>query len=396
MSSSRLESWRQHVRHARRYLLRHPTQTLLSGAGIAFSLLLLTLTQASRRGTYEAVLREFEGLGQNSALLYIHETERLPPRFFAGLQDLSQNHQWRTLPIFEQSLTANAAGAAVQTRALYADPDFAAVFKPHLLGGRLLRAEDSYINRALIGDSLAARLGVTLERPHVKLGDQWFQVCGISDGLQVGGSQIHQFLNISEAALATRPLEGLLQGNLPLKFVLIRTKTQAQLAEIPGRFARFLDENRLGHLRYDLRLPLKQHALAARSQALLLAHGGLVGAVCLVLSCLGILISYQLQLRYRQEEFGTLIALGASPAYLGRRLFWEVLLLVAGSGLLGISLGLLLGPAIAWLSQAALSTDPRDILTAVAVLAGVAAVTAVPPAVSARRFDPIQLMRYHR
>nr|WP_279382601.1 ABC transporter permease [Acanthopleuribacter pedis] len=377
-------------------MARHLGQTLLSGLGIAFSLLLLTLTQASQRGTFEAVLREFEGLGQNSALLYMHENERLPPRFFEGLGRLSDNHQWRTLPIFESALGANAVGQPVQARVLFTDPDFTAVFQPKLAAGDPLREEDQHVNRAVIGSTLAEQLGISLATPHVKLGGEWYQVRGISNGLQAGGSQIHQFLNIREAALVVRPLDSLLHGNRPLKFVLIRTANREQLADVGRRFTHFLAESGLDHLRYDLRLPLKQNQLTARSQALLAAHGGLVGAVCLLLSCLGILISYQLQLRYRREEFGTLIALGASPAFIGKNLFAEVLLLVAGSGFAGMATGIAACIPVAWVWVTPMSPHPADWATSVGLLALVALATALPPALLARRFDPIELMRLHR
>ena len=383
---------RRHLHYAIRYLGRHLQQSLMTGSGIALALCLLTLTNASRRGTHESMMEQFQGLGQNAALIFAPEDRLLPERFYSGIRQLCDNRGWSFIPVFEEAATVNAANLPLNTRILLTTPAFLQRFQPHLVRGRLLQQEDAHMARLLIGSTVAAESGQ--QNPtHLKLNGLWYQVIGEMDQLQAGGSQVHQYLDVARAVLVIRDLDTLRRGRM--KFALIETRTADEITNMASVLNGFLEEENLA-VQLDLRLPLKQRDLTARSENLLLAHGTLVSMVCLLLSSLGILISYHLQLNYRREEFGTLVALGASARLIGGNLFMEVLLLSGCSGILGLVLGIVGGHLWAFIGAMPMSFHLLDLLYGLAVLLVVALLTGSVPALMALRLDPIQLLRLNR
>ena len=280
-------------------------------------------------------------------------------------------------------------------RTLYTNQAFLDHFEPSLVWGRLLMEKDRHTDRLLLGTGLAADLNFREQEPYVKVGGTWFQVTGTVAGLRVGGGQIHQFLDISQALVGVHETDRLLTEGRPLRFALVRTGDADEIPDLQLSFTRFLDQEKLSGLKLDLRLPLKQRELARRSRNLLLGHGPLISVLCLGLSCLGILVSYHLQLNYRREEFGTLVALGASRAYIGRMLLAEVLVLTGGSGVLGLLLGVGVGQACS-LAGLPMLFHPYDLAWDLTILGLVSLLTGSVPALAALRLDPIELLRLNR
>lgn len=386
---------RRFVFHGWRFLRRHPGSSLLSGIGVFAALLLLTLTHASRRGTDAELARQFRGLGQDTALLYVHEKRPLPERFFRGLHQLCLDRRWQFVPVFETPVHAGISGAPRQTRLLHSTPDFLPAFVPRLRWGRLPEDRDRHIARLLLGRDLAQELAFDTSNPHVKADGRWYQVLGVLDGLDHGGAQIHQFLDLDNALLAIDDPEKLADQERPLRFALIRLSEDDQHDELEAAFADLRLRNGLEQLAVELRLPLRQATLAARSRGLLLAHGSLVSLVCLSLGCLAILLSYQLQLNYRREEFGTLMALGAGPLDLAGNILAEVVILCLSGGTAGVLVGALCAQLQAAMG-AAMQLHPGDLIHSLVVLSLAAAVTGVIPALRTARMDPITLLRMSR
>lgn len=389
-------TWLNHLHHGRLYLTRHPLQSLLSGFGIAFALCLLTLTHASRRGTYRSMMQEFEGLGRKTALLYVHEQKPLPERFFQTLARYCKQRQWQFIPVYETQVWVNLAGLPHNARLLSSVSEFQQLFRPLLQSGRILEKGDHHLDRLLIGATLADKVQFLETNPHIKLAQRWFQVTGVVEKLQAGGGQVRQFLDMGGAALVIRTLEDLADRKNPLKFALIRVDSEREILELGRLFEEILRAEKLEHLRLDLRLPLEQQELASRSEQLLLAHGSLVSGVCLFLGSLGILISYQLQLGYRREEFGTMVALGASKAYICKNLFMEVLLLASLSGLVGLIFGLLFTLVWSHLGASALYIHAMDMVQSLITLCLVSLLTGSVPALLVLRLDAARLLRFQR
>jgi putative ABC transport system permease protein len=120
---------------------------------------------------------------------------------------------------------------------------------------------------------------------------------------------------------------------------------------------------------------------------------GTFAAVAVVLAGVGIFSVLTFMVHQRRREFGIRMALGAHAA--------DVLRLVLGNGVKLIAIGLVIGVAAAalltrWLTSLLFAVKPLDpimFVAAVTVLASVALVACVGPALCAVRSDPAVALR---
>ena len=140
--------------------------------------------------------------------------------------------------------------------------------------------------------------------------------------------------------------------------------------------------------------PLRQQVEAALVQERILAMlSGFFGSLALLLAGLGLYGIAWYAVSRRRQEIGIRIALGATPASVLRLVFNRLLVLV--------SIGVVAGGALSlwgsrFIGSLLYGVEPRDLTTlvsAAAVLAGVAAAAGWMPAHRASRIDPAAVLR---
>lgn len=131
-----------------------------------------------------------------------------------------------------------------------------------------------------------------------------------------------------------------------------------------------------------------------RFQALLLT---LFAGLALALGAVGLYGVLSYLLLSRRQEIGVRLALGATPADIFRLALGEAGLLA----MTGIALGLVAAWLLAQAGRGFLTdtlygigaADPLSLLLAVTAFLGVALLAGLPPAMRARRVDPIEVIR---
>jgi putative ABC transport system permease protein len=157
-----------------------------------------------------------------------------------------------------------------------------------------------------------------------------------------------------------------------------------------------VDKDEAGTYQDDFELTTRQDILgaqqdAARTFSFLLAA---MAVVSLVVGGIGIMNVMLVSVTERTREIGVRMAVGAGRADIIGQFLLEAVLISAGGGLLGISLGVLTIPLAASLNRgvALLRPDSIPLAFGVALLTGL--VFGLYPAVRAARLDPIEALRY--
>lgn len=132
--------------------------------------------------------------------------------------------------------------------------------------------------------------------------------------------------------------------------------------------------------------------LPSRAGAVMLGSMGILGLVLAAIGLYGVLL-YSVSRRAR--EIGLRIALGATPLDVLRIIGRQGLLLVASGTTVGLTLAFWVTRPLTLFLVPGLSTfDPGAFLAVVGVLAAVAILAMVVPALRALRVDPITSLRY--
>lgn len=120
---------------------------------------------------------------------------------------------------------------------------------------------------------------------------------------------------------------------------------------------------------------------------------GVLGFLALMLTAVGLYSVVSYSVEQRRKEIGVVIALGANPRQVARRVLGETIRCVAG----GLAVGLPICVGLSWVAAASVvrirTFDPLAYLTVPALLAAVAGVACLVPVVRALRVDPIAALR---
>jgi hypothetical protein len=240
------------------------------------------------------------------------------------------------------------------------------------LGGRSMR-----VLHAGMGDAVDVRIGTRSARLRV-VGQTVLPEFG--DAGQLGTGSL----------MTLRGLDRLLP-KAPANVFLVRFGGVGDRAAAGARLARAVE-------------PIPAHFQARPEDLIELSHGGgLLVALLVLLSVLGftvLLHALITSVRARARDFGVLRALGFSRAQLRSTVAWQVVSLIAGSLVIGLPLGFLLG-RFAWLtfaSQLGVAADaallPGLSFVTVAVGAvGLALLAAVVPAAMAAQTRAARVLR---
>jgi putative ABC transport system permease protein len=150
-------------------------------------------------------------------------------------------------------------------------------------------------------------------------------------------------------------------------------------------------------LALDSVMPMEARVAAsfanARALTILVAGFTLVALLIAGVVLFGVL-SYSVAQRVR--EIGVRTALGASPRDIVRLLLGHALAITIGGTVVGLLAAALLGKAASGLLYGVSAHDPVSFATVPVVLALVAAVACVSPALRAARLDPIRALKGKR
>jgi ABC-type antimicrobial peptide transport system permease subunit len=113
----------------------------------------------------------------------------------------------------------------------------------------------------------------------------------------------------------------------------------------------------------------------------------------LLLAALGVYGVLSYSVSSRRREMGVRVALGADAARLIRLIVGEGLRLTAGGAAAGLAVAFVLTRLMQGLIVGVAASDPRVLVGGAAVMLGVAAIAAWPPARRASSVDPIVVLR---
>jgi ABC-type antimicrobial peptide transport system permease subunit len=150
----------------------------------------------------------------------------------------------------------------------------------------------------------------------------------------------------------------------------------------------------------DAGLPVFNVATLAEATSISLVPariaGGLLGALgllALVLAALGIYGVLSFLVRSRTREIGIRVAIGATPGAVAAMVVRQTMTWTVGGAVLGLTLAFLLTRFIASFLYGISPTDPVTFVGVTLLLAFVAGVAALVPAMRASRLDPLVALR---
>ncbi|HXJ92812.1 MAG TPA: ABC transporter permease [Terriglobia bacterium] len=185
---------------------------------------------------------------------------------------------------------------------------------------------------------------------------------------------------------------------LSLADVFFSTTFEVQYS---GGLSTTLDEVRRQVRSIDPTLPLfRVNTLEAQTrdsfvkERLIATLSTLFGSLALLLACIGLYGTIAYGVTRRTGEIGVRMALGAERANILRMVLRESMTLVALGIIIGVPAALATSRLIATMLYGVKPTDPLTIVTATAVLAGVALLAGYLPSRRASRVDPMVALRY--
>jgi predicted permease len=265
----------------------------------------------------------------------------------------------------------------------HVDPEFFAVLEIPILAGRTFQPADDPAASVVISRTLAESMYGTTDVigkgfPRSEPRDTIVGVAGDTSAVRPGATGVADLY---------RPL-----SNDDYERVVLLTRAQSN----PARMLPLLREAASVDPRVFVTARLLRDDFERRLSGTRIASsiGAVIGALTLLLACIGIfgVVSYGVTLR--TKEIGIHLALGASR----RAILNVVTRHVTSPVSIGMAVGTIAAAPIAVaLAQSPLQlsfADPLSYVTALVILAGAAGVAAVIPVVRALRTDPIRRLRH--
>lgn len=264
--------------------------------------------------------------------------------------------------------------------------DLLAELGGQLATGRFLDAATERVPAVVLGDVAAARLGISdLDpRPRVFVGDTWFTVIGILDGLS-----LHP--DLERGALIGYPVAAELfdTGRSPTTlYVRADPESLNDVAEVIPATVNPQQPDAVEVTR-------PADALLARRAADQALTGLLIGlgAVALLVAGVAIANIMVMSVLERRTEIGVRRALGATRGHIRMQFLVESMLLALIGGVAGTVLGAAITAAFAANRGLTLDVPPAGIVASIGVALLVGALAGLYPARRAARIPPAEAVR---
>jgi predicted permease len=276
---------------------------------------------------------------------------------------------------------ANVAGRSLDVHMYGIDPQFFGAMQIQLLRGRNLTRSDT---RAIVISDSFARLwptGDALGRPF-QMGDVTYTVIGIAGSARLVALQ-------DPDAVEAYYLAG--DADLPSMVMLIKTVGPPEgLVQFVQSLAKPIDPKIFPEVQL-MKSSFHRKMEGAEYAAL---SAGVLGAVALLLACLGVvgLVSYSVS--QRTKEIGIRMALGATRAHVLSIVVRQLTRPILAGSVLGVAAAAALSQLLRRNLYGISNTDPIAYLAAVGVFAVTVGVAALLPARRALRVEPLHSLRH--
>jgi putative ABC transport system permease protein len=401
------------LRSALRSIKAHGFRSFLTTLGIIIGVAAVVATVSIIQGLQYTINEQFQGLGTNSIVVQARNTyenylqgkiARISPEDFEMLKSRVDG-----IATISPIIAAAGAGggqlrygsqtaASQLTGSTYSYQDVAQVFMKY---GRFLSDTDDATRRrvVVIGETVRENLNLP-EDPvgeYIRVGDEWMKVIGLAEEKgQILGQNQDNFAVIPYSTM--RSIAGN-QNRLDMAIQL----TLSDLDQMQAVQDRVISLLRIAH---DLPTDEDDDFVVQTSEQLTdtfnnilssvtVVMGGIVG-ISLLVGGIGIMNIMLVSVTERTKEIGICKAIGAKRHQILMQFLFESLLLCLLGGLVGLSLGYLIGLA----ASAAIPNFPQAVVPLWAVLlsfgfsAMVGLVFGIMPAAKAANLDPIEALRY--
>ena len=393
-------------------LLRHRVRTALALSGTAVGVGAVLVMTAVGEGAEAEILSEIEALGRNLLIVSAGDAPRVPWRRRTQPKVTTLTREDAAAILEEAPEVARIAPAqdrrrrvkfgqiSTMTKVLGTTPDFEEVRDFRVVEGRYFTgAENQRSARVVVLGSRVKELLFPDEDPlgkTIRVGRIPFQIIGVleSKGATVDGLSEEDNQVVIPLQTALRRVFNL--DYLKMVYVQVRNGDRLDLAE--AQIADILRvRHRVAQLERtdDFAIQNQRVIVAARLETIdsfnrmILALGG----VALLAGGIGILSVMLLSVQERRNEVGLRVAVGARRRDILIQFLVESLFL----GLLGGSIGVIVGLGVAWAVGRGTDWDTVINGTAISVglisALGVGAVFGVFPAQRAAAMDPIEALR---
>ena len=326
-----------------RNLWRYPRRTALTLAAIVFSDVILVWMIALQLGSYDMMidntLRAFTGHVQVQAPGYLDKPQLR--RTIPGATDLAADIRSQ---VSNASVGVRALGFALvssEQRSYGAQiasvqPDYepeVSVIPGLIKEGRYLSDTDQ--DQAVIGRVMARNLQVEVGDELTLLGsgkDGSFAaavvtVVGIYDS---GNTELDRYM----VQLPLTAFQNIFSMGDTAHTIVITGSSHEQTQSLSRQVHSIITDNSLEVINWDRLQPGLKQAIQADFSTAWMMYGVLV-----ILVAFSVLNTFLMSVLERTREFGIMLALGVTPAKVGRLVFTESLLMATTGMLLGIALG---------------------------------------------------------
>jgi putative ABC transport system permease protein len=338
------------------------------------------LSVLDRLGTNLLTVEASTGIGQNS-------TAELPTTSPAMLGRIGPVEEVSSVTsvdasVYRTDLVPESETGGLTVKAV--DPALVDTLGGTMASGRFLDDVSASQPTVVLGSVAAERLGVTGPGVRVWLGDQWFEVIGVLDGLELAQ-------DIDRAALVGRPVaeSRLTVGDAP-GTVYLRTEPDA-VDDVRTVVAATANPDSPDEVTVSRPSDAIEAKAAAQSAFTSLFLG--LGAVALLVGGVGIANVMVISVLERRSEIGLRRALGATRRHVAVQFVSEALLLSLLGGVCGVAIGATVTTGYALLRGWSIVVPFVALVGALVCALMIGAIAGLYPALRAARLSPTEALR---
>ncbi len=340
------------------------------------------LAQLDRLGTNMLQVQAGTGIGLGPGTLP-EESPSMVARI-GPVETVSSVSSVRDADVYKNDLIP--AGQTGGLSVLAADADLLSTLQGSMADGVFLDQASTEYPVTVLGAVAAERLGISsLATPtRVWLGDEWFTVVGIMEGLELSPDLDRSALVSVGAA------ETYLQDDLVPSTIYVRTDP-GSVDDVRGVMAATVNPENPDQVEVTRPSDALEAREAAESALTNLFLG--LGAVALLVGGVGIANVMVISVLERRGEIGLRRALGATKRHIAMQFLGESLLLAGIGGVGGVALGALVTAGYSWYQGWAVLIPTIAIVGGVVAALAIGAIAGLYPAMRAARVSPTEALR---